>query len=327
VDNLLESLRAYASGPHFGELAFVLLTGAAVFVFSLGVLGVLVAVASPLRRRLGQLGPHDRDVPAAESGFAKLSALVRPVSQYALPGNEQERSRVGQLLTHAGFRSANALPLFYFSKVFLVVALPLAVFVVSPLLPKVATAVLMLTAVIAALLGFLGPSVWLERRVEARQRELRIGFPDVLDLLVVCVESGLGLAAALQRVADELVISHPVLGAELTLVNAEMRAGVERAQALKNLAERTGLDDIRGLVALLVQTMRFGTSVADALRVYAEEFRDKRMQAAEEQAAKIGTKMIFPLVLCLFPSFFLVAIGPAVLRLMAVFGELASATH
>jgi tight adherence protein C len=101
-----------------------------------------------------------------------------------------------------------------------------------------------------------------------------------------------------------------------------MRAGVERTQALKNLAERTGLDDIKGLTALLVQTMRFGTSIGDALRVYSEEFRDKRMQAAEEQAAKIGTKMIFPLVFCLFPSFFLVAIGPAVLRLIDVFGQI-----
>ena len=118
-----------------------------------------------------------------------------------------------------------------------------------------------------------------------------------LDLLVVCVEAGLGLAPALQRVSDDLIVSHPELGAELALVNAEMRAGVERTQALKNLADRTGLDDIRGLVALLVQTMRFGTGVADALRIYSEEFRDKRMQAAEEQAALIGTKMIFPLVI------------------------------
>ena len=112
------------------------------------------------------------------------------------------------------------------------------------------------------------------------------------------------------------------LAEELRLVNVEMRAGVERPQALKNLAARTGLDDIRGLVGLLVQTMRFGTSVADALRVYSEEFRDKRMQKAEEQAAKIGTKMIFPLVICLFPAFFIVAVGPAVLRIIAAFKAL-----
>jgi tight adherence protein C len=151
---------------------------------------------------------------------------------------------------------------------------------------------------------------------------LRHGFPDALDLLVVCVESGLGLAAAIQRVADELAVSHEELATELALVNAEMRVGVDRAKALKNLADRSGVDDIRGLVSLLIQTMRFGTGVAEALRVYSEEFRDKRMQKAEEEAALIGTKLIFPLVTCLFPSFFIVAIGPAVIRLIEVFAVL-----
>lgn len=117
--------------------------------------------------------------------------------------------------------------------------------------------------------------------------------------------------------SDELDVSHPELAFELSTVNAEIRAGMPREQALRNLADRTGLPDIRGLVGLLVQTMRFGTSVSDALRVYSEEFRDKRMQRAEEQAAKMGTKLIFPLVFCMFPVFFIVAIGPAVLRIMA----------
>jgi len=202
------------------------------------------------------------------------------------------------------------------------VALPLAVLLCSPFFPRLTTARLLLYATGAAFLGSLLPSIWLDRRVLSRQRALRVGFPDALDLLVVCVEAGLGLAPALQRVADEITVSHPELGGELALVNAEMRAGLERTEALQGLAERTGLVDIRGLVTLMVQTMRFGTSVADALRVYAEEFRDKRMQAAEEQAAKIGTKMIFPLVFCLFPSFFLVAIGPAVLRLIDVFSHM-----
>lgn len=156
----------------------------------------------------------------------------------------------------------------------------------------------------------------LSKLVEKRKKSLRNGFPDALDLLVVCVESGLGLAAAIQRVADELDVSHPELAFELSTVNAEIRAGMPREKALRNLAERSGLQDIRGLVGLLVQTMKFGTSVSDALRVYAEEFRDKRMQRAEEQAAKMGTKLIFPLIFCMFPVFFIVAIGPAVLRIM-----------
>ena len=122
--------------------------------------------------------------------------------------------------------------------------------------------------------------------------------------------------------SDEIILSHSELGLELSVVNAEIGAGIDSVTALKNLADRTGLDDVRGLVTLLVQTLKFGTGVADALRVYAVEFRDKRMQAAEEQAAKIGTKLIFPLILFMFPGFFIVALGPAVLRLIAVFQQM-----
>ncbi|WP_157994430.1 type II secretion system F family protein [Peristeroidobacter agariperforans] len=227
------------------------------------------------------------------------------------------------MLVHAGYRSANARTLYYGTKALAITILPLTVLLASPLFPKISTNQLMLMAGGAGYLGWIVCSAWLDRQVAKRQRALRAGFPDALDLLVVCVESGLGLAPALARVADELAVSHPALGDELALVNAEMRAGVERGTALKNLSERTGLDDIRGMTALLVQTMRFGTSIADALRVYSEEFRDKRTQAAEEQAAKIGTKMVFPLVLFLFPSFFLVVIGPAVIGLVEVFGKIA----
>jgi tight adherence protein C len=163
------------------------------------------------------------------------------------------------------------------------------------------------------------PSMWLDRKVARRHKLLRDGFPDALDLLTVCVESGLGLTQALQRVSDELDVSHPELAAEFAQVTAQMRAGVERESALRGLATRTGLDDIRGLVSLLAQTLRFGTGIADALRVYSEDFRDRRMQRAEEAAAKMGTKLIFPLVLCLFPSFFVVAVGPAVIRLTEAF--------
>ena len=161
----------------------------------------------------------------------------------------------------------------------------------------------------------------LDRLVERRLKKLRDGFPDALDLLVVCVESGLGLTQALKRVADEIIVSHSELGIELSLVNAEIAAGVDQVTALRNFADRSGLDDVKGLVSLLIQTLKFGTGVADSLRVYAAEFRDKRMQRAEEQAAKIGTKLIFPLIVFMFPGFFIVALGPAVIRLMSVFEQ------
>lgn len=315
---------ALASSLGLGQggsaLLFIILVAVAVFVFCMGLSAFATAIAGPLRRRLDQVAQRTQESRAAS---ASLAEQLQPFAAYLMPKREAERSRVGRLLMYAGHRSPSALLLFYASKALLMIGLPLAVLMASPFFPQVPTRMLFFYSVGAAVLGSLLPSMWLDRRVQRRQRDLRVGFPDALDLLVVCVEAGLGLAPALQRVGDELAVAHPQLAAELTLVNAEMRAGVERTQALKNLADRTGLTDIRGLVALMVQTLRFGTGVADALRVYSEEFRDKRMQAAEEQAAKIGTKMIFPLVVCLFPSFFLVAIGPAVLGLLDLFTKLA----
>lgn len=319
MSDLLNSIVSRLGSSHGTEIVFSVLAGTAVFLFSLGVLSVATALLDPARRRLERL---QRTEQQAASTASRLLGRLGPLAAFLLPGREAERSRVGQLLTHAGIRATYGLQVFYGVKALLVATLPLAVLAASPLLPGFTTGMLLFLVGAAGAAGWLLPSIWLDRRVMKRQRALRIGFPDALDLLVVCVESGLGLAPALQRVAEEITVSHPLLGAELGLVNAEMRAGVERATALKNLSERTGLLDIRGLVALLVQTMRFGTSIADALRVYADDFRDRRIQAAEEQAAKIGTEMIFPLVLCLFPAFFLVVVGPAVVRLMDVFSQL-----
>jgi tight adherence protein C len=312
----LETLRNYLGDEPSAAIAFIVLIGAAAFAFTLGVSALGLTMASPLRRRLARLGHPEAE---AASLAATLADVIRPYTRFILPKKEKELSRVRQKMVHAGYRSPNALPLFFAVKALLMIGLPLVVLLVSPMFPRVSSHMLLVAAVGLSGLGFLAPSVWLDHRAEGRQKAVRVGFPDAMDLLVVCVEAGLGLAPALQRVADDLMISYPELGAELALVNAEMRAGVERTQALKNLADRTGLEDIRGLVALLVQTMRFGTGIADALRVYSEEFRDKRMQAAEEVAAKMGTKLIFPLVVCLFPSFFLIAIGPAALALMEVF--------
>jgi tight adherence protein C len=309
----------YGAQSGFGT-TFVLLTGAAVFAFTLGIAALVAAVSSPLRRRLARLTQADATDTLSLS--ARLADLFRPYTRYIMPRKEAELSKVRLLLLHAGYRSPNAVSAYFGVKSLLLIALPLLVLLVAPLFPKLSSNLLLICEGIAGCLGFLLPTMWLERKVQKRQRQLRVAFPDAMDLLVVCVEAGLGLAPALQRVADDLMISYPELGGELALVNAEIRAGVERAEALKNLSARTGLEDIRGLVALLVQTTRFGTGVADALRVYAEEFRDKRMQAAEEQAAKMGTKMIFPLIVCLFPSFFLIAVGPAVLALSALFRDM-----
>jgi tight adherence protein C len=296
----------------------VWLSAAAAFVLVLGSAVLAMNFMDPVRRRVAAVAAGE----APKKGqrlMVKVTTAVGPVAAFVLPQAELERHGAMMQLSRAGFRSPMALQVFYFLKTMLAIVFPLIVLVAGNWMPRVETSSVLTYAIFASGIGLIGPNFVLRRLLEKRMKALRNAFPDALDLLVVCVESGLGLAAAIQRVAQELEVSHPELAFELSTVNAEIRVGVPRERALKNLADRTGLEDIRGLVGLLVQTMRFGTGVADALRVYSEEFRDKRTQKAEEQAAKMGTKLVFPLVLFMFPIFFIVAIGPAVLRIIDAF--------
>lgn len=308
----MSALTQLLGDPGAARIAVVVAVGLAATAFGLGAGSLLLGYYSPVRRRLGTLGPAASGDPL----IVRLQTLLGPVERYVLPTRELERNRVLRQLAQAGFRAPQALAAFYASKLALGALLLGGAVFVSRWFPSAPTSHIALGCVAAACAGLFLPNALVQQRAERRQRLLRNGFPDALDLLVVCVEAGLGLSAALQRVSEELAVSHPELAGELAIVIAEMRAGVDRELALRNLAERTGLEDIRGLTSLLVQTLRFGTGIADALRVYAEEFRDRRMQRAEEAAAKIGTKLIFPLILCLFPGFFIVAVGPAVVRLI-----------
>jgi tight adherence protein C len=316
MDTILNFFNSLTATSHANSTLFALTTGITVFLFALGISFLVLATMDPVRRRLGAMAADSR--PSSDLA-ARLLRLLEPVHRFFVPSKSSERGRMERRLMYAGLRSANALPLFYAIKTGLALLLLLAVLLASAWLPQWTASKIIFFAMLAAFIGLVLPNYVLDHMVERRQKRLRDGFPDALDLLVVCVEAGLGLTAALQRVADELKFSHPDLGLEFSRVTAEMRAGIEREAALKSLAARTGLEDIRGLVSLLIQTLKFGTSVGDTLRVYAEEFRDKRMQRAEELAAKIGTKLTFPLVFCLFPSFFVVAIGPAVVRIADVF--------
>jgi tight adherence protein C len=173
---------------------------------------------------------------------------------------------------------------------------------------------------VAAVAGYMIPETWLMWRIRSRQHKLRRGLADGLDLLVICVEAGLGLDQALMRVSQELKVTHPELSEELQLVNMEMRIGKSRIEALRELARRTGLDDIQALVAMLVQTERFGTSIAQSLRVHSDDLRTKRRQRAEELSAKTTVKMVPPLVFFIFPALMVVILGPAVITLMRTFG-------
>ena len=319
MDTIISLLDGYLSNDVVLRRTVMVVVAVIIFILGLGLSVIFLGVTNPIRRRLGMI---DESEEHKGTLALKISTAIGPVAAFILPKEDLERDKVKRDLYRAGYHSPQALQIFYASKAVLAIGLAMAVLLGSPFLPSASAQSLMFYVAAAAAVGLLLPSYVLSKSLENHLRLLRNGFPDALDLLVVCVESGLGLGPALQRVADEINVSHPELSLELATVNAEMRAGVQREKALKNLGERTGLPDIRGLVALLVQSMRFGTSVADALRIYSEEFRDKRMQLAEEQAAKIGTKMIFPLVLFMFPVFFVVAVGPAALRIIDAFSNL-----
>jgi tight adherence protein C len=288
--------------------------GIASFLFALAVLLLISNIYDPLRRRVRSVATANGSGPQRKA--TGLARAMEPLQQYAVPKKTESRSEMQTKLIMAGYRSRTAVSTYYGLKLVFSLSLFSLVVIGAWLHPRFTMIEVVYGALMAGFAGLVVPGIILSHLVDKRQRRLLNSFPDALDLLVTCTEAGLGLNAALDRVSDELSLSHPDLADELGLVNAETRAGVERTGALRNLAERTGLQDIRGLVSLLTQSLKFGTSVADTLRVYSEEFRDKRMQRAEEAAAKVGTKMIFPLVLCLFPSFFVVAIGPAIIGVL-----------
>ena len=224
-------------------------------------------------------------------------------------------------LAQAGYRGMAALPVYWGLRLAMPILFGVGTLMLAPALTTSAAMVLFAAAYFS-LLGYIAPTFVVRSKKNARQKDIQKTLPDALDLLVVCVEAGLGLNQALLRVAQEIGNISQLTASELALVNAEIRAGVPREEALRNLADRTGVDDVRSLVTVLIQTDRFGTSVARALRVHSETMRTKRRQRAEEAAAKTTIKLVFPLAFCIFPSMFVVVLGPALIRIAQEFSTL-----
>ena len=242
---------------------------------------------------------------APDPGMARLSKLM--------PKSPKEMSKLQRRLTRAGYphmRSA-----VYFSIAELV--LPLVLGVAALLVFGLSNG--WLVAVFVAFLGYFTPTMWVGYKTGQRQKLIRNGLPDALDLLTVCVEAGSGLDQAISKASEELMMAHPDLAEELRTIVVEIRAGKPRLEAFRNFASRTAVEDVRTLVAMLTQTDRFGTSVADALRIQADTSRTKRRQAAEEKAGKVGVKLVFPLALCLFPALYVVCFGPVVVAIYRAF--------
>ena len=291
-------------------LAFLfgsLIIGAAVFVF-------LPNKAAAIDRRLEELtlGRDEEEKPR----FQSLVALFKRVGE-KVPRSTKELGPLRLRLVQAGYRREEAITIFFGIRVMF--ALALFMFFSSSILARPN-----MTMALAGLgVGYVLPGMALARLAKRRAHKIRLALADALDLLVVSVEAGLGLDQALSRVGSELAFAYPQLSDELKLINLELRAGKPRAEALRNLADRTGVDDLSSLVTMLIQTDKFGTSVAQSLRVYSETLRTKRRQRAEEAAAKTGAKMVFPLVFCIFPAIWVVTIGPAAIKFVEVLVPLA----
>jgi len=231
-----------------------------------------------------------------------------------MPSSEQEVATLRVLLIRAGFRSESAAPVFYGIRIITTLALVIFAFLMLAKMPSNPMMKVMLLA-FGAMAGWILPKFFLEKKVKKRQNILRLSLPDMLDMLVVSVEAGLGLDQAIQHVARELAITHPQLSEEISLVNLEMRAGKRRSEALRNFAERTGEPEIRKLMAILIQNDRFGTSMGESLRNHSDFMRTRRRQEAEERAGKVGVKLVFPIFFCILPSIIIVAAGPALLQI------------
>ncbi len=280
----------------------------------------LLTRTAPERRRLRRAG----QVSVPTTGVLLDGPMLTPgPSEFAkrmsavLPRSPKETSKLNRRMVRAGYSTPTALAVFSLAQIISPVLFGVLPLLVSPIEQS------WVMVVLGVFFGLLLPGLVVDRLVVRRQRLIQNGLPDALDLMIVCLEAGSSLDQSIVKVSEELFLAYPALAEEMRLVITETRAGKTRLEAFRDLAVRTGVDDVRALVAMLVQTDRFGTSVAQALRTHAETSRVKRRQRAEERAAKIGVKLVFPLVFCLFPAFFVVVLGPALVKFVRVmFGQM-----
>jgi tight adherence protein C len=305
------------------SLAFFL----AFFLFSLGVTQYF-RQRSARREFIGKIrsggisiAPIDEEEAdaAPQKGAPRFGAVFGKIGRYAPTPTPEDYSLSRLKFLRAGIRHENAQSVHWGIKIVLTVLSPTLFLVGRTLVwTGLSYQISLAVTVFFALLGFYLPDIYLNRKAEDRREKILQSLPDALDLLVICVEAGMGLDSAINKVAQELKMGSPELSEELQFMNLELRAGKQRTDALKNLAQRTNLDEISSLTTLLVQTDKFGTSMADALRVYSDSYRTQRYQRAEEIAAKLPVKMVIPLILCIFPSLFLVILGPAAINIYRI---------
>lgn len=294
------------------QLSFLLLV--LCVVLGLAWLGLVLFAPLALRERLRKfLGTAEQGQLNAGGGWVeRVASVAKPLTKLSVPEEGWEKSTLRTRFMNAGWRNPSVPTLYFASKTGLALLLPTLVAPIAVIYGRALSGgQLLALLLVAASLGYYLPNVVLERIVQRRRREIFETIPDALDLLTVCVEAGLSLERALVKVAGEIHIKSAVLAQELQIVLMEMRAGFSKERALRNFALRSGVEDVDTLVAMLIQSERFGTSVGDSLRVQSDNLRYKRRMLAEECAAKIGLKLLFPLIFCIFPMLMVVLVGPA----------------
>jgi tight adherence protein C len=303
-------------------IVFVALSVACAFLFLADVAPSRQPTLATRLTEVDALDPQARETLSRRRRQAraeKVAALLQTLGEQ-VEGKHKDISGLRLQLVQAGYPGRSAVPVYLGSRVALPIGLGAASVAILSVLGMTSMAGVLATIWFASV-GYIFPSFFLKSRIARRQKEMQKALPDALDLLVVCVEAGLGLNQALVRVSEEIERLSPVLSEQLALVNLEIRAGTPRDEAFRNMGERTGMEDIRSLMAMLIQTDRFGTSVATALRVHADTMRTKRRQRAEEAAAKTTIKLVFPLVLFIFPAMFVVILGSAIIQIYEALGK------
>ncbi|MGD9231952.1 MAG: type II secretion system F family protein [Desulfobacterales bacterium] len=283
------------------------------------------ALIEKIRKERKKVDMVQADRSSSQTGIKVKDRILEFLNSLGQKVSSKEKavdySKLRPLFLKAGLRHENTPGIFLGAKVALSVLMPLSILLVQMLLPVFVLPAkqFVVLSVVLAIVGFYLPNLWLRLKISRRKETILKGFPDALDLMVVCVEAGMGLDSAVTRVAEEIELNNKILSDELKLYNLEMRAGKLRKDALKNLAMRTDVEEVNNLVTLLLQTEKFGTSVGQALTVYSETMRTQRFQRAEEMAAKIPTKLLFPLIFFIFPSLFVVLMGPAAITIVKTF--------
>jgi tight adherence protein C len=286
---------------------------------------------NPVRRRLaGEQARGEAEVSGSdpvslrrnEEEVTGVSQALKPIAPHLLPTSQKELSAIRRRMMQAGYYRPSALTKYYLLRLILAALLPLITLIVAPQMStKMTWETVALVVALAGIIGLYLPTVWVSRRIESRQQQCRDGFPDSLDMLLISVEAGLGLDAAINRVGGEIGAAYPVLGEHFQRVGAELRAGQSREGALRSMSDQIGIEEVGSLVTLLIQSDMLGTSIAQALRVHADDMRIKRLLRAEEKAHMLPVKMTVPLILGILPPLVIVILAPAIIRFMRVSGS------